>query len=68
MESVSIGIECRWGVIPGRAEDGKKWFFTRKQLEEAKSLNDLLKEPIEVYEAHADPSQWNWVELTWVYY
>ena len=68
MDSAFMALECRWGVIPGQAEDSKKWFYTREQLGSAGSLDELFKEAFEFHRAKLDPLSWNWVELTWIYF
>lgn len=68
MTTVCIAVECRWGLIPGTAEDGQQWFFTRAQVEAAESMEELIKDALVVYQAHLNPAEWNWCELTWIYY
>ena len=65
--SAALLVEVQWGVIPGTAEGSKKWGFTRDQVAESESWQQLMAEAYDEFNQRMHPAYSNWVTLTWLW-
>lgn len=69
-------FEVKWGLVPGKADEMKQWFYTSADYEHDKSLPEseetrfvkMRKEAFDFMNQHIDPRQYNWAELTWIWF
>lgn len=65
--SATLLAEVQWGVIPGTVEGQKQWAFTREQVEQAESWQELMKDAYEEFNTRMHPEYNNWVTMTWLW-
>lgn len=69
-------FEVKWGIIPGKADGMKQWFYTSEDYdhdvalpqEEETRFVKMRKEAFEFANQQIDPRQWNWVDVTWIWF